>query len=202
MDADFSTTIRGHELEYLADTHTYLIDGVIYPSITQLLGVKFGNKYSGISAATLKRAADAGTAVHEAIEAYCKDGTPSELPELRNFQFLQKHYSFDVLSNEVPVILFTEDGEPFAAGRLDLVLELDGQIGGADIKRTAVLDKDYLAYQLNFYRVAYRQSYGVEWQFLAAVHLRADKTRKFVYIPICESLVNEVIKGTKGAKTA
>ena len=75
---------------------------------------------------------------------------------------------------------------PIAAGRLDLVLEMNGQIGGADIKRTASLDKDYLFYQLNLYRIAYRQSYGVEWEFLKGLHLR-ENVRKFVDIPINEN---------------
>ena len=84
----------------------------------------------------------------------------------------------------MPVILHLDD-KPIAAGRLDLVLEMGGQIGGADIKRTSKLDKQYLAYQLNLYRIAYRQCYGVEWQFLRGIHLR-ESVRKFVSIPIDE----------------
>lgn len=184
--------IKGRELEFIPESHTYLVDGVIYPSITQILKKKFGNKYDGVSTETLTKAAEKGTAVHEAIEAWCKDGTESDLPELRNFKFLMKQYGFTVKANEVPVIL-EDDGEVIAAGRLDLVLEMDGKVGGADIKRTAVLDKEYLAYQLNLYRIAYRQSYGIEWEFLRGVHLRENK-RKFVTIPIKEEQIWDFIK--------
>ena len=90
-------------------------------------------------------------------------------------------------------MILEDDGEVIAAGRLDLVLEMDGKVGGADIKRTAVLDKEYLAYQLNLYRIAYRQSYGIEWEFLRGVHLRENK-RKFVTIPIKEEQIWEFIK--------
>ena len=188
--------IKGHTLEYIDETHTYLVDGVIVPSITQILKVKFGNKYAEVSAEVLQRAADKGTAVHEAIEKYCKTGEVGELKEVKNFKFLQKQYKFEVLENEVPIILFKDD-EPIAAGRLDLVLKIDGVIGGGDIKRTSTLDKDYLAYQLNLYRIGYRQCYGIEWEFLKGLHLR-EEVRKFVNLPINEDmawkLVNEYLE--------
>jgi hypothetical protein len=195
--SDFTTDIKGETLEFFDDTHTYLVDGVIVPSITTLLNVRFGRKYDRVAPDTLKRAADAGTMVHEAIETYCRTGEAAELPEVHNFRFLQKKYKFEVLENEVPVILHLKD-EPIAAGRLDMVIKMSGQIGGADIKRTSALDKEYLAYQLNLYRIAYLQCYGVEWEFLRGIHLRND-VRKFVQIPINENsawqLVHEYLGG-------
>ncbi len=179
--------IKGHTLEYIDETHTYLVDGVIVPSITQILKVKFGNKYADVSAEVLQKAADKGTAVHEAIEKYCKTGIEEDIKEVKNFKFLQKKYKFEVLENEVPIILF-KDEKPIAAGRLDLVLKMDGVIGGGDIKRTSTLDKEYLAYQLNLYRIGYRQCYGIEWEFLKGLHLRED-VRKFVNLPINEDIV-------------
>lgn len=190
--------IKGHVLEYFDDEHLYLIDGLPVPSITQILKHKFGKKYEGVSTAVLNRASELGTATHEAIEQYCKEGTESDLKELRNFKFLQKQYKFEVLENEVPVILFKDD-EPISAGRLDLVLEMDGQIGGGDIKRTSVLDKEYLAFQLNLYRIAYRQCYDVEWAFLRGVHLRED-VRKFVQIPINEEMAWKLVEDYTEAK--
>lgn len=180
--------INGRELEYFDDTHTYLVDGIIVPSITQMLKYRFGNMYNFVDSEVLKAAAEKGTAVHEAIERWCKTGEESELTELRNFKFLQKQYGFEVLDNEVTVILENREGEVIAAGRLDLVISLNGKVGGADIKRTSTLAKEYLAYQLNLYRIAYRQCYGVEWEFLKGIHLR-DDVRKFVDIPIREDQI-------------
>lgn len=183
--SDFVTVIKGHVLEFYDDEHIYLVDGIMVPSITQILSHRFGRKYDHVSREILQRAADKGTAVHAAIERFCIFGKESDLPEVRNFAFLQRQYAFTVRENETPVILFLAD-EPIAAGRLDLVLSMGGKIGGADIKRTSTLDKEYLAYQLNLYRIAYRQCYGVEWEFLRGVHLR-DGVRKFVEIPINEN---------------
>ena len=183
--------IKGGVLEYIDETHTYLYDGVVLPSITQLLRVKFGNKYNGIPKETLERASVQGTAVHKAIEDYEQDEIESNLPELRNYKFLKKAYKFDCIKNEVPVVLF-RDGEAVACGRLDLVLQEGESIGLGDIKRTSTLDKNYLAYQLNLYRIAYQQCYGTQIDFLRGLHLRED-TRKYVTLPINENLVYEIL---------
>lgn len=183
--------INGGVLEYIDETHTYLYDGIVLPSITQLLKCKFGGKYDGIPKATLLRAAEQGTAVHKAIEDFEREGIETDLPELRNWKFLKKAYGFDCIDNEVPVVLF-KDGEAVACGRLDLVLTEKNEIGLGDVKRTSTLDKKYLTYQLNLYRVAYQQCYCAKIDFLRGVHLRND-VRKYIDIPINENLVDEVI---------
>lgn len=193
--SDWSVELKGHCLEFLDSTHTYVCDGVIIPSVTSILQQRFGGRYSGISKRVLDNAASKGTAVHEAIEAYC-GGTFVDIPEVKNFRFLQRMFSFNVMENEKPVLLF-KDGRVVAAGRYDLQLMMDGKIGGADIKRTSALDREYVAYQLNLYRIAARQTYDVEWEFLRAIHLR-DETRRFVELPINEAaamdLVDEYLK--------
>lgn len=184
--------VNGYELEYIHESHMYIVDGVIVPSVTQVLDCKFGKKYDFVSPQVLRRAADKGTAVHEAIEQFERYGTESVLKELRNYKFLKKAYGFECLESEIPVILF-KNGEPVAAGRLDMVVAMNGKTGLADIKRTSALDKNYLAYQLNMYRIAYQQSYGVEIDFLRGIHLRED-ARRFVDIPIRENIVWEVLE--------
>ena len=53
--------IAGGILEYIDETHTYIFDGVILPSITQILKIKFGNKYKDVSEDVLKKASERGT---------------------------------------------------------------------------------------------------------------------------------------------
>ncbi len=186
-------TIRNHIVEYIEEDHMYLVDGVILPSITQLLKIKFGNKYDGVKKEVLDEAARKGTAVHEAIEKLCKTGEVEDFKEVKNFLFLQKQYKFSTYDNEVPIILFNENNEPIACGRLDLVLIMNDEMGLGDIKRTSTLDKEYLAYQLNLYRIAYQQCYGTEIKFLKGLHLRED-TRKFINIPINEEMAWQLVK--------
>lgn len=186
-------SIKGHDVEYIDETHQYLIDGCIVPSITQILKIKFGKKYDGVPQEVLQRASELGTATHKAIEDYCKLGIDTDLLELKNFKFLQKQFKFRVLDNEIPIILFYKE-KPIACGRLDLVLEDDetGLMLG-DIKRTSVLDKEYLGYQLNLYRLGYQQCYDKEIKGLKGVHLRND-VRKYVNIPINEDVALELIE--------
>ena len=183
--------IKGGVLEYIDETHTYLYDGIVIPSITQLLKCKFAGKYDGIPKVVLNRAAKLGTAVHKAIEDYERQGIEADLQELCGWKFLKNAYRFECIDNEVPVVLF-KDGDAVAAGRLDLVLLENECFGLGDIKRTSSLDKKYLTYQLNCYRVAYMQCYCVEISFLRGIHLRND-VRKYIDIPINENLVEEVL---------
>ena len=184
--------IKGHILEYFDDTHTYLVDGIIVPSITQILKIKFKNKYDRVNEKVLNRASEKGTQVHEAIEKLCKTGEAEDLKEVKNFMFLQKQYKFNTLDNEVPIILFKDD-IPVGAGRLDLVLEEKDKLGLGDIKRTSVLDEEYLAYQLNLYRLGYQQCYDKEITFLKGLHLRED-VRKYINIPINEELAQKLVE--------
>ena len=188
-----SWNIAGGTLEYIDESHTYLYNGVILPSITQILKSKFGNKYIGVDEKVLQRASEKGTEVHKAIEDYEKRSIDDlNCTELRNYKFLKKQFGFDCLDNEVPIVLFFND-EPISAGRVDLILEDNGKVGIADIKRTSVFDKEYVAYQTNLYRLGYQQSYGTEITFLRGIHLR-DKVRKYIEIPIKEKEILEFIE--------
>ena len=188
-----SWNITGGLLEYIDESHTYIFNGVILPSITQILKVKFGNKYLGVSNSTLERAANLGTEVHKAIEDYETKGIENiELKELRNYVFLKVRNNFKCLKNEVPIVLFLDD-KPVAAGRVDLILEQNGQVGIADIKRTSTFDKEYVAYQTNLYRIGYQQTYGEDIKFLRGLHLR-DNTRKYIELPINEEMSLDLVK--------
>ncbi|MGN1312238.1 MAG: hypothetical protein ACI4U4_04450 [Bacilli bacterium] len=194
-----SWEIAGGLLEYIDETHTYIYDGVILPSITQMLKFKFGNKYNSVDEKVLKKAAEKGTAVHQAIEDYEKRSIDdASCVELRNYKFLKKQFDFKCLDNEVPIVLFYND-KPIAAGRVDLIIEDKGKVGIADIKRTSVFDKEYVAYQTNLYRIGYQQSYGIEISFLRGIHLR-DKVRKYIELPIKEDMMLEFIKKYLGGK--
>lgn len=187
-----SYIINGYTLEYDNESHTYLVDGVIVPSVTQILGVKFGNKYAGVNRSTLEQAASRGTAIHEAIEDFCKTGNDDGSKEVHNFKFLLDRYGFRVFESETPIVI-AKDDTPIAAGRLDLVLDAKVCTALADIKTTSTLDKEYLAYQLNLYRIGYKQSYGIEITELYGIHLKDDK-RKLAKIPVNERIAWEILE--------
>lgn len=183
--------IKGHIVEYIDEIHTYLVDGVIVPSITQIIKYKFKDKYKFVRDYILEQSSILGTATHKAIEDYCKLGIETDCKELEGFKSLQNEFGFEVIDNEVPIILFY-NGVPVACGRLDLVLG-DKVLCLGDIKRTSVLDKKYLTYQLNLYRIGYQQCYDNEIKGLKGLHLRED-VRKYVDIPINEEMALDLLK--------
>ena len=184
-------SIKGGTLEFFPETHTYLYDGLMLQSVTQILGVKYKNDYASVPPAVLDNAARRGTAVHKAIENYNNSGYDDGSEAVRNFKFLQKQYGFEVLDSELPIVIFKDD-MPIACGRLDMTMLMDGETGIADIKTVSALNKEKVAYQLNLYRIGLMQSYGVDAKFLKIIHLR-DGIRKVIDSPINEGMTWELI---------
>ena len=184
--------IKGGTLEYFDDTHTYLYEGLMLPSVSRILETKFNGEYKNVPPAVLNNAAQRGTAVHKAIENYNNSGYDDGSEAVRNFKFLQKQYGFEVLDSELPLVIFKDD-MPIACGRLDMTMLMDGETGIADIKTVSTLNKEKIAYQLNLYRIGLMQSYGVDAKFLKIIHLR-DGIRKFIDSPINEKMTWELIE--------
>lgn len=185
-------SIKGGTLEFFPETHTYLYDGLMLPSVSRILGTKYKNEYASVPPAVLDNAAQRGTAVHKAIENYNNSGYDDGSKAVRNFKFLQKQYGFEVLDSELPIVIFKDD-MPIACGRLDMTMLIDGQTGIADIKTVSSLNKEKIAYQLNLYRIGLMQSYGVDAKFLKIIHLR-DGIRKVIDSPINEGMTWELIE--------
>lgn len=185
-------------LEYYDDQHIYIFNGMILPSITTILKIRFGNKYNNVAKEVLDKASELGTQMHQIIQDYEENNIDViGNVELHNYKFLKKHYKWQVEQCEIPVVLFQND-IPIACGRLDLAVNLENKFAILDIKRTATFDKDYVALQTNLYRIAYRQTYGKEAEIVGGIHLRNEK-RKFYKLPIDEnmawSLIEEYLKG-------
>lgn len=171
--------INGHTLEFAEGSHTYLLDGIIVPSVTQALGRKFPGEYARVSEETLAKAAERGTAVHKSLENYC-NGEDDGSEAVWDFKRLQKRHKIKPLRTETPVII---DGR--IAGRVDLVAEIDGETAVADYKTTATLNKEKLTYQLNLYKIGIEQSYDILINKLFGIHIRDGKA-KLVEVPILE----------------
>lgn len=151
-----------NDVEFIEESHTYLIDGVIVPSVSQLLKQVFPNKYQGIPKAILEQKADYGTIVHSAIESH-ENGT--EMPNMNIFQSLaleqykklKTKHKFNVKEQET--IIHYRDKY---AGRFDMTITHDGALCLADIKTTSQLDKEYLAWQLSLYEMAYEYTFNTD----------------------------------------
>lgn len=171
--------INGHTLEFSEASHTYLLDGIIVPSVTQVLFRKFPEEYARVSQETLAAAAERGTAVHKSIENYCK-GQDDGSEAVWDFKRLEKRAELKPIYNEIPVII---DGR--IAGRVDMVATIQGEKAVADIKTTATLNKEKLALQLNLYKIGVEQCMDIVITKLYGIHIRNGKA-KLVEVPILE----------------
>ena len=181
-----------NDIKFTEEGHIYTAGDHRIMSVTTLLHLDNPSKYAHVSEATLEKASEKGTEVHNAIECYVKYGLErDDLQEFRNFKFLQKMFKFKVLDSEVMVLL--EHNGIELVGTTDLVLNYKGELALGDIKRTSALDKEYLAKQLNLYRLAYQQTYGQEIKHLIGIHLREDK-RKLIELPINEDFAKDIIE--------
>lgn len=185
---------ENYTLEFDDETHRYIVNGIITPSVSKLLSLKFDD-YPNVPKAVLQAAADRGTEMHKAIEEYEKFGRGSDLQEFRNYLFLKNHFKIKNIANELPVAYF-EDGLPVFAGTIDQVCEIDGVPAINDFKRVSAPNKEKIAYQVNLYRLAYNQTFGVEVKALSFMQLR-ESVRKFTQLPINEEVIKAFLTEVK-----
>lgn len=161
-------------VEYLEQSHLYLVNGVIVPSITTILKTKFPMDDS-IPEDVLDNARQRGNRVHKEIEDYeTKGDVATDSIELTNYIKLKARHSFDVVDVEKIVVLEI-DGNPVAAGRLDQLITINNELAINDIKSTSKLNTMYLYYQTNLYRIAHNQTYGTNIQKCYATHLKGNE---------------------------
>ena len=197
-----SWNIRGHTLEYDDESHTYLCDGLIVPSVTEIIRDHLGSKYDGVPADVLAEAARKGTLLHEVIESaeksacaetYELSSDEAEMSdEFASYLRLKNEYGITCEGNEMP-LLICRKGRIVAAGRMDmLAFNGDGELGIIDFKRTYELDDEYLAFQLTLYGMGVKYSYNIEPAFHACMWLRGKRGRFVPYEPI-EKQVGEML---------
>ena len=178
-------------VEYLEDTHVYLVNGVITPSITQLLKKHFPVAES-IPQNILENARRRGNRVHKEIEDYEHlESIKEPSTELKNYVELKDKHKFNVVDVEKIVVL-EKDGQVVACGRLDQLIEIDGELAINDIKSTYKLNYEYLYHQTNLYRIAHNQTYGTDIKKCYATHLKGA-TAKFKSIPSDDEIVAKII---------
>lgn len=185
---------ENYTLEFDDEAHRYIVNGIITPSVSSILKRKFDD-YVDVPFKILEAAADKGTAMHKAIEVYEKTGKESDLQEFRNYLFLKKHFKIENVENELPVAYF-EDGLPIFAGTIDQVCRINGVLAINDFKRVSAPNKEKIAYQINLYRLAYNQTFGVEVKALSFMQLR-ESVRKFTQLPINEEVIKAFLAEVK-----
>lgn len=168
--------LNNHDIEFIEESHTYLVDGVIVPSVTTIISNFYKPKIQA-SKKKLEIASRLGTRMHLEIEMYEKYGIESDSKEFKNYIFLKKLHNFENIDNE-KMVLYEKNGKVLYIGRFDQLIKKDGKIGINDFKRVSNFEKDKVSMQLTLYALAYEQCYNKKIDFVSGTHLKEEK-RKF-----------------------
>ena len=150
-------------LEFIEESHTYIKDGIILKSVTQILQELFPEKYDGIPKKRLEEKSKYGTDVHKFIEiietkkpkkplAYIKKYfNPSiyQIENLKDYLKIKDRYKIEITECEKMVSYNYE-----YAGRLNLKGYVNGKSAIIDIKTTYELDELYVSMQNSLYELA------------------------------------------------
>ena len=148
-------------VEFIEDGHIYLVDGIITPSVSEILNKIFPNKYANVPQHILNAKAEYGSQVHEAIECLEQE---KDLPMLdfmqessvESYKDLKEEHRFQVVKQEE--IIHYKD---LFCGRYDMIIDTKEFYRClADIKTTSKLDKDSLSWQLSLYELAYEYTFN------------------------------------------
>lgn len=122
-------------------SHTYRLNGVVVPSVSQVIAPLYAGVFEAIKPDVLERKRQLGTAVHKACELDDKGDldedslTPELRPYLDAWRTFRATHKVEVIENEKQL---GHSGLRFA-GTIDRILRIDGEKWLIDLKTTAML---------------------------------------------------------------
>lgn len=172
-------TPKFQELTFEEEGHIYRLDGKEIPSVTTIMKPLSSVLYRGVDEELLNRAAQRGTAVHNAIENYIKFGIEDIADEYRGYfeAFLKWYREKDVQPIATESIVYHKTLR--YAGTADMPAIVDGRIICVDFKTSASVNKMLTGIQLEAYAKAY-ESHGFGFDGKAILHLKANGTYSWV----------------------
>lgn len=172
-------------IEFLEESHVYLVNGVLVPSVTQILQLIFPCKYKNVNKTILNKKAEFGSTGHSIIEHLDVSNLEKAKDEVLNIQnkdlqicireYLRLVNKFEIVPAEQEQIV--NYGQLYC-GTLDMTGYVLGKHSLLDIKFTAELDKEYLAWQLGMYALAK----GIEYEKYYCIWLPKGKLGQLVEI--------------------
>ena len=162
--------------------HIYRLDGREIPSVSSIMEPLRNVHYAGISEKTLERAANKGTAVHNAIENWLKyeieDIAGDHYGYFAAFLDWYRYRNPDVIGSEIRVFhKILRYG-----GTCDLLCVIDGKIWLIDFKTTYTISEMTCGVQLEAYSQAFA-SFGYKIDQKMILHLKQDATWKEYFFP-------------------
>lgn len=170
------------EIEFDEASHTYKLNGVKIPCVSDIMEPLKNAHYSGISEVTLKKAAERGTILHNAIENWIKFGI-EDVPQ--EYEGYFKCF-LDFMTEKNPKILGSEVRMYHKllkySGTADLIADINGEITLIDYKSTSVISDMNCSVQLEAYAQALA-SHGIRIARKGILPLRKDGKSQMVEYP-------------------
>lgn len=179
------------------ENHTYLLDSKTYlKGVTTIMRENgLSPNYGGIAPEVLAHAAEMGSMAHKCIEDYC-NGIPVETNSLIK--------SFKKLNLKINCCEYLITDYDSIASSIDLVADVEeGIVDLIDMKRTAEVHTDALAWQLGIYKfffeiinptIKVRNCYCLPIKKGLKDSIEKDVCQELVLIePISEEEVNELV---------
>lgn len=178
--------------------HTYTYEGKTLSGITSIIHkLIFPDLYSGVSQSTLAQAAERGTRLHNFVQLYVSDMlNEDDKKELQPFIDATKGIGW-IASEYLVSDLQT------VASSIDLVGNESGNLCLYDLKTTAVLNTEYLRWQLSVYKYLFeKQNCDRHVVGLRAIHFRDGKCAVVNIEPLPTEYVEALLAAyTRGDET-
>lgn len=151
------------KLEFDEKTHTYVKNGIILKSVTQILQELFPLKYENVPKKILEDKSIYGTELHKFIEIIEKKKPKKPLAYIKRYykpNIYQEESLIDYLKIKDKYKIEITDSEKkisykyLYAGTLDLKGYVNGKSAIIDIKTTYELDELYVSWQNSLYELA------------------------------------------------
>lgn len=151
------------KLEFIEETHTYIKNGIILKSVTQILQELFPLKYENVPKKILEDKSIYGTELHKFIEIIEKKKPKKPLAYIKRY-YKPNIYQEESLKDYLKIkdkykIEITDSEKRISykykyAGTLDLKGYVNSKSAIIDIKTTYELDELYVSWQDSLYELA------------------------------------------------
>ena len=177
-------------VKFRDDDHTYWDGSKQLISVSELIRLIVGNVYESIPDGVLKKAANFGTAIHEAIELMNETGIRMDVPEGGDHCLdTWLRIKGDIIVEKSEQLLHYKD---LFAGTCDLICQDGDKRILADYKTTSKLHTENVTLQLNLYRIAYEWMTGEHIDGLRAYWLPKRSKGKAVDLELIDD--DELLK--------
>lgn len=171
-----------HHLEFAEEGHEYRLDGLVIPSGSKIL--KPYSNYDRIRPDVLQRAADFGSAVHQATELFDLDDLDEDVlsPELVPYLDGWKNFKTDTGTEIIHIEARVASPSHRFAVTPDRIMRINGKLAVGEIKTTAALMPSVYP-QTAAQKFAYEEWTGEKLAARYCIHLNPKHPRGYKLVP-------------------